>query len=276
MIIDQKLVIVARQRVGIASIEFVLFIPIFLGFAIFVAWVFRVHTAVLQAGIDAEAKAALNATILLETNRFQLTDTTVVAHATDLAQLVNGFNSQVKIGSGVVEDMAKRETGEGHKGITRPVGDAVDGHLVLAHAWESDVFSFPTNRREQPPLTLPAAVRGIAPALTDLNVMASLPRIVVDPQAKSENAQRRTELQKDLASSIRSSQAALKDVLEKINSTKQAIAREETKSPVDQAALAKLRTELAKYEEYRVKLQDAIQQATVAQKIATQVEQAND
>jgi len=161
-------------RLGVAPIEFLMFLPVIIAFSVLTMHVIRVHEAKQRATLNAEILAVEQRVIVDQQKRLATQPSYRGSDSADLAQLVTAFQKISDIKSGIVMGRSEVDSGEGVPGIAKPAGVARTEIGFLSHAWEADFMPFPTQRAEQSPLTLPECVRGIAQDLGDLKRFAQL------------------------------------------------------------------------------------------------------
>ncbi len=164
-----------RNRSGVAAIEFLIYMPIFVAFVATMFWLVRVQNTALEVGILAETKAAEKAVLLAHHSQLKHSESfAATAAMAELQELVQGFSHGLGVTKGLVTGESTLDTGEGVWGTVTAVGTTQDQHTLLTHSWESDVFSFPQTKSDQAELTLPASVKGIAPKISDLAAFRAL------------------------------------------------------------------------------------------------------
>ncbi len=161
-------------RRGTAPIEFVFFLPIFVCFLVVIIWITRVNNAAIQASLDAESEVVKEAALMVTQNRLPESENLHQPTSPELANLIRGFDPTADLFGGKVAGYGERDTGEGVGQLIPAAGSAFDEQQALAHTWESELFQFPISRSEQPPLTLPSSVRGIASTITNINAFSGL------------------------------------------------------------------------------------------------------
>ncbi len=163
------------SRRGVAPIEFLLYMPIFVAFVATMFWLARVQHIALQVGLLAETEAAEKAVLLAHHSRLQQSEGFAsTAAMEELQRLVQGFSDGLDVTQGLVTGESTLDTGEGVWGAVAAVGTTQEQHALLAHSWETEVFSFPQTKSEQAELTLPASIKGIAPHVGDLDAFRTL------------------------------------------------------------------------------------------------------
>ncbi|WP_442508560.1 hypothetical protein SH528x_000083 [Novipirellula sp. SH528] len=162
-------------RHGIAPIEFLMFLPVVIAFAAMTMYIIRIHEAKQRSTLNAEISAVEEAVIAAQEKRLADLPGYSGTDSADLAQLVAAFpRKPLDIKAGIAVGESEVDSGEGVYGGIKAAGAANAKIEFLSHAWESDVLPFPTRRNQQPPLTLPQSVRGIASNLVDVQQFAKL------------------------------------------------------------------------------------------------------
>lgn len=163
------------RRSGIASIEYLMFMPILIAFAAATTFVIRIHHAQHRSSLEAETAAAEQAIVMMQKNRLSDMPVFVGKSHPDLAQLVRGFQPKLDIKAGLSIGEAEKEVGEVGPALhAPPTGPAYSASMFLTGAWEADVLAFPASSAQQRPLTFPASIRGIAPGIRNLSEFANL------------------------------------------------------------------------------------------------------
>lgn len=165
-----------RQKdLGVASIEYLMFMPILLAFAAATTFVIRIHHAQHRTSLEADTAAVEKAVVMLQQQRLAAMPAFVGKPHADLAQLVRGFQPRLDIKAGLALGEAEKEIGEVSPALNAPPpGPAFSASMFLAGSWEADVLAFPTTSGQQRPLTFPAAIRGVAPGIRNLSEFSKL------------------------------------------------------------------------------------------------------
>ncbi|WP_442508567.1 hypothetical protein SH528x_000091 [Novipirellula sp. SH528] len=162
-------------RHGVAPIEFLMFLPVVIAFAAITMYIIRIHEAKQRSTLNAEISAVEEAVIAAQEQRLAELPGYNGTDSPDLAQLVSAFQkAPLNIKDGIAAGESEVDSGEGVYGGIEAAGAAKAKIEFLSHSWESDVLPFPTTRNQQPPLTLPQSVRGIASNLVDVQQFAQL------------------------------------------------------------------------------------------------------
>lgn len=162
------------SRRGAASIEFLMFMPVLIGFAALTMYVIRILNARQISTIQAEVLAKEQEIIIAKTKRLGQTQSWEGTDSPDLKRLIRAFQPKLDVKAGLVVGKGIEETGASIAAAGVPdAGSAENSIGFLSHAWEKEVLPFPTKKSQQPPLTFPATIRGIAPNI-DLNEFTKL------------------------------------------------------------------------------------------------------
>lgn len=239
-------------RGGVASIEFIMMLPVLVTFVAVAFWAARAGKAGLQAGQAAEESTYEISVQSHELDRLKQQSALDCIEQPELKQLVNAFVPQLKLDGGVNESQASRDGGEGVYGATRAVGEASDKDMFLSHPWESIVFAFPTHKSQQRPLTMPESMRGIAPDVVDLNEFTKL--LEFDGMASAANM---GNLQRSLNRSSSKTDDDLERVARDIDEAEDNLAELQRAQPVDYVKVNALRQEIDKLRKEQRDLQKA-------------------
>lgn len=163
------------RRRGIAPIEFLLYLPIYIVLILLSVWATRIRLAEMEAASIAALE--VQSQIAQSDQEHALPDraggwSDIDAEA--LRQLVDGFQRGLSLTSGSVRHKGTADTGEGVPDVIEPLGSVENVNEQLTHGWEDLVFDFPDNSSEQRQLTLPRVIRGIAPDFGDLSAFTAL------------------------------------------------------------------------------------------------------
>lgn len=164
----------ARLRHGVAPLEVAMFLPVLVAFLVVIMYLARIHQAKQHAMLIAECQAAENAILAEATGQLANLPGYVGTDSPDLVQLVRAFQPGLDIKAGGIAGKGESDTGEGVFGDIPPAGTAESRIGFLSQTWESPVLAFPRSASEQPPLTLPRAIRGIAPGMSRLDPFTTL------------------------------------------------------------------------------------------------------
>lgn len=164
----------SAARLGVAPIEFLMFLPVAIAFAAMTMYIIRIHEAKQRSTLNAEILAVEQGVLMAQQKRLDQQPAYGGSDSVDLSQLVAAFHQTSDINSGIVAGRSEVDSGEGVHGIAKPAGAARAEIGFLSHAWEAEILPFPIHRTQQPPLTLPECVRGIAEDLSDLNQFTQL------------------------------------------------------------------------------------------------------
>ena len=172
--IQQQRVKNTKNRSGVAPLELLLFLPIYLAFIAAMVWIARVRLAELEAASD--TASMVQEEVALSDHEQIVPDggNWAELQAPALRKLVDGFEPGLSLVSGGVYHAESVDTGTGVNGLIERSGTVSDANEQLTHAWEDQVFDFPKHHTEQLQLTLPQAIRGIAPDLRDLEAFSAL------------------------------------------------------------------------------------------------------
>jgi hypothetical protein len=163
-----------RRRTGIAPLEFVMFLPVFVAFILLFMWISRVQNHAILASLETDLAVQRKAIRLAEEQTLATSKGFIVEESGDLQQLLEGFRSDIRPGQGIVDSDVQRDTGPGIRGVVAAAGLVKDAGMRLADTWGDSVFQFPEHRNEQRPLELPEVVSAIAPRLTRLDAFRGL------------------------------------------------------------------------------------------------------
>ena len=162
------------SRRAVASIEFLMFMPVLIGFAALTMYVIRVLNAQQISTIQAEVLAKEQEIKIAKTRRLSQTQSWKGTDSPDLNRLVRAFQPKLDVKAGLVVGKSIEESGASIAAAGIPdAGSAENAMGFLGHAWEKEVLPFPTQKSQQPPLTFPSTIRGIAPNI-DLNEFTKL------------------------------------------------------------------------------------------------------
>ncbi len=163
-----------HQREGIAPIEFLVYLPIYIVFILVTVWVARIRLAEMEAASIAAFEVQSQ---VAESDQHQQLPEHANWNDLDaeaLRQLVDGFHRGLSLASGSVRHKGSADTGEGVPDVIEPLGSVENVNEQLTHSWEDLVFDFPDNAAEQRQLTLPSVIRGIVPRFGDLAAFTAL------------------------------------------------------------------------------------------------------
>lgn len=163
-----------HQREGIAPIEFLVYLPIYIVFILVTVWVARIRLAEMEAASIAAFEVQSQ---VAESDQHQQLPEHANWNDLDaeaLRQLVDGFHRGLSLASGSVRHKGSADTGEGVPDVIEPLGSVENVNEQLTHSWEDLVFDFPDNAGEQRQLTLPSVIRGIVPRFGDLAAFTAL------------------------------------------------------------------------------------------------------
>lgn len=164
-----------RSRQGVASIEYLMFMPVLIGFATATMLVVRMHHSLQTTSLAADTAAAEKAVVELRELRLAQMPTFTANPHPELSQLVKAFQPKLDIRAGLAIGSAEQDTGAGIEPLgIDSLGTATSATYFLASAWEDTVFAFPMARSKQRPLTFPASIRGIAPGMRSLTEFTRL------------------------------------------------------------------------------------------------------
>lgn len=163
-----------RIRRGVAPIEFLLYLPVFSVFMLVLIWVSKVRLAEMQAGYEAADQVQGEAAQSDQRNEVPGGEAWADLRAPELRQLVDGFEPGLSLSSGGIQATGDVDSGAGVPMAISPLGSLRDFSVLMTHAWEDRVFDFPDGNGEQPQLTLPPEVSGVAVGLGDLAAFTRL------------------------------------------------------------------------------------------------------
>jgi hypothetical protein len=159
---------------GIAPIEFLMFLPFFVAFLLVILWVARVKNAELDAGREASVMVMAFAARMEDRDTMDARSLGGDLDAGDLQRLVDGFQPGMELLNGFASGAGEADSGDGIQRVVEPIGPVSDKIQYMVHDWEDVVFEFPQRSSQQPQLTLPKQIRGIAPGSTNLAAFARL------------------------------------------------------------------------------------------------------
>ena len=250
-------------RLGVASIEFLMFIPVLIAFSMVTMYVIRIHQAQQVSTLDAEIQEVESEVLTVQEHRLASTSAWQGRVSSDLKQLVRAFQPNLDIKAGLVIGTGTHETGGtgagSNNGVFQDAGPAENSIRLLSHAWESEVLPFPTASSEQPELTFPASVRGLAPSIRNLSLFTALKSFgygTTSSQSSNEPppvAQLRKEAEKSVANDLATIRQQIANLEKRLNNP--------GNSPEENASL---NMELTKFKGYETKLNGALkQQSTI-------------
>ncbi len=246
-------------RLGIAPLEFIMFLPVLVGFILFMLWIYRVQGTAILTNQEAELNAIEQAVHVVTREHLLSTDQLHPSDVKELEQLVHGFVPQLPVGSGVVTGSAERDDRAGVPMIAKPIGSLRSRHLTLTHAWESEVFNFPQSPNAQAPLTLPACLRGIAPNFGDLTAFKQLQRFQVSSASLASVVRAKEKLQQNTQNATRVVRQQLQELADQADEIQQQITTLQAQLPVDQKTIAALQQELQRIRTAITELTHAMQ-----------------
>lgn len=249
-----------KTRSGTAPIEFLMFIPVVVGFMAVMIWMVRVQNRAIQVGINAEVAASEQAVI--QSQQAALPTSKQLGHlsaAGDFQQLVDAFVTGLSATKGVIHTSNTLDTGEGVANLIQPVGTVQDEHWLLAHSFEAEVFAFPQQPSEQRELTFPTSILGIAPQIGDLNRFRYL--LQFSGQGHTMTGDSVQSLNDGVIDSQQKIRKALEEVRSKIAEIESKIRQLQNQPDPDWAAIQKLRQELDKLRQQEQKLKQGLRHA---------------
>lgn len=256
-----------KSRPGIASLEFAMYLPFFVGFMCLIFWVARVQHAAIQSHLNAEMSTRTSAIRLDSIDLLSGSQTLPSPNSEALLQLIHGFDPRGQLFDGLVIEKGRHDSGEGVGDSIDSVGEVEGAQLEMSHAWESERFPFPQDAGEQKPLTLPESARSLDPRFTefdefrkllDFSIMGGVAQLdVVGPFFD------------ELNQSIRTMEQAITQLNREIDDLEERITALGNLENPDQALMDELRKELDQKRGDHGELEKAIELAKKAKQFAS-------
>lgn len=161
-------------RKGVAPLEYLMIIPVIASIIALLAFVARVHTKSLETGQDAELASVQKSVEMISAAQLENSISASGLASSDLKQLVKGFRPSHSPEKGLVISVSSGSLDPADTKVVGDIGPIEDGHLQFGHAWDQKYFEFPQSESAQPQLTMPKAIRGIAPSITNFREFRSL------------------------------------------------------------------------------------------------------
>jgi hypothetical protein len=247
-------------RPGVAPIEFLMIVPVIVGFTAVMLWMARVQNRSIQVGIIAEVTAAEQSVVMTQKSTLPASgELGYLADAGELQQLVSAFFPGLSVTKGAIHGTGSLDTGEGVNNLIQPIGMVHDEHWLMSHSFESEVFAFPQNPSDQPALTFPASIQGIAPQISDLGLFRNL--LQFSGKRHSINLANVNSLIKDVDEAKRQIQEAIQRIRSEIKSLEERIRRLREQIPPDWGAIRNLQRELDQKRKQEQRLLDGLRHA---------------